>query len=134
MFSSKSSIPEGYSIFPEIPGYLAGMIHTQSALHFTKLDFSRAIPQFLFCLTVSLDMSWTLSFCRVKFTPGSLVSSIPDRLESVAAVLPLLSQLNQCQICERNADENLSQARFVTGSVKSDHFAQISEIEILLPA
>ena len=94
--------------------------YTESALHFTKLDFSRPVPQLLFCLTVFDGMSWTLSSSGVKIASGNLVSSIPDRLESVTAVLSLLSRLDQCQICEGNADgkfgELLSQAGFLKSS------------------
>ena len=96
-------------------------IHTDGSLHFTKLDFSRRpVPQLLFCITLSSDMSWTLSSSGVKITSGSLISSLPHKLESVATVLSLLSRLNQCQICEGNADgkfgELLSQTRFLKNS------------------
>ena len=86
----------------------------------TKLDFSRAVPQLLFCLSISVGISWTLSSSGVKIESRSLVSSVPDRLESVAAVLSLLSRLNQFQICEGNGDgkfgELLLQARFLKSS------------------
>ena len=94
--------------------------YTESALHFTKLDFSRPVTQLLFCLTVFDGMSWILSSSGVNIASGNLVSSIPDRLESVTTVLSLLSRLYLYQICEGNADgkfgELLSKARFLKSS------------------
>ena len=91
---------------------------TGNALHFTKMDFSRPIPQLLFCLSIVGAMSWTLSSSGVELTCGSLVDSIPNVLASVAAVLSLLSRLDKCCICEGNGKfgELLLQPRFLRNS------------------
>ena len=73
----------------------------------------------------------------MKIESRSLVSSVPDRLESVAAVLSLLSRLNQCQICEENGDgkfgELLLQARFLKSSgMHILHFTQCIIIYIYI--
>ena len=64
-------------------------------------------------------MTWSLSSSGVAITSGQLVGSIPDRLESAVVVLALLARLDQCQICEGNADGKFSSLMFEHRFLKS---------------
>ena len=66
----------------------------KNALHFSKLEVDRTIPDIMFCLSIKEDMTWMVSSCGVEITSGSFIDSLPPKLDTVLQVISVTFEYN----------------------------------------
>ena len=108
-------------------GLVTGWTQTymDNALYLTKLDTGHTVPHTLFCLSFKEDMTWMMSSCGIEVTSGSLLDSLPPKLDTVLQVISTLTRLNHCRICSGNEDGKFQELQ------RNSRFLKFSGIGIM---